>query len=278
MTEDTLKNLPIKLADKAYDDLRPVVTQAVGSVVYVLELADKLIHAPETAIRKMPAVYGKCCEAFRRFREEIPEEFQQEPQSSIAYSVVQNIPGADGATEIQEMFAKLLATASDSRVSHRIHPSFSRIIGDLSPIDALYVNEAAAFADETYFTNSSLEAVLPKYALELFDSSIANLVRLGIIMPVTQTGESPLKIRSALPPAYLDGLEELGQRVDEMRSQLDQVLYTVEDIGALNGHRFTSLGVAFVECCVKSFTKCKSTGRKARPSKSSTKPQTQKTP
>lgn len=68
--------------------------------------------------------------------ENIPPENQVEPRESIIGPAVEKAKHCMNEDEIREMFEKLIINSFDSRKIEKIHPSFSDIIQQMSPIDA----------------------------------------------------------------------------------------------------------------------------------------------
>ncbi|MCI8388951.1 MAG: DUF4393 domain-containing protein [Clostridiales bacterium] len=66
----------------------------------------------------------------------IPSECRVEPDLQIAGQALQKSIFCIEHEELQEMFANLIAASMDSRKNNSLHPSYSEIISQLSPLDA----------------------------------------------------------------------------------------------------------------------------------------------
>ena len=65
-----------------------------------------------------------------------PEECLVEPRMQVVGPAVENAKYCMDEPKIREMFQNLLANAADERYQSKVHPSFSAIIAQRSPLDA----------------------------------------------------------------------------------------------------------------------------------------------
>ena len=65
-----------------------------------------------------------------------PEECLVEPRMQVVGPAVENAKYCMDEPKIREMFQNLLANAADERYQSKVHPSFSAIIAQMSPLDA----------------------------------------------------------------------------------------------------------------------------------------------
>ena len=65
-----------------------------------------------------------------------PKECLVEPRMQVVGPAVENAKYCMDEPKIREMFQNLLATAADERYQSKVHPSFSAIIAQMSPLDA----------------------------------------------------------------------------------------------------------------------------------------------
>lgn len=65
-----------------------------------------------------------------------PEECLVEPRMQVVGPAVENAKFCMDEPKIREMFQNLLANAADERYQSKVHPSFSAIIAQMSPLDA----------------------------------------------------------------------------------------------------------------------------------------------
>lgn len=123
----------------------------------------------------------------------IPDENIHDPKRMIAMSGLENSKFVFDEPELRKMFAKLIAKSMDSRFDTIMHPSFSDIIQQLSPLDAELLLEFKTTLmhpvcqfiihqkDGNYVTPNGLVMIFKKYPLELITSSLKNLQRLGLV-------------------------------------------------------------------------------------------------
>lgn len=67
---------------------------------------------------------------------EIPEEELIPPRKSMLLSALEASENYIEEEELRKMFARLIAATFDGRKANRVHPSFAKIIQELSPLDA----------------------------------------------------------------------------------------------------------------------------------------------
>lgn len=73
--------------------------------------------------------------------EEIPEEYRQLPSPREGNDILEGFLLTDDSEgELREMYARLLASAMDNR-QEKVHPSFAKIIGELTPAEAVLFKE-----------------------------------------------------------------------------------------------------------------------------------------
>lgn len=65
-----------------------------------------------------------------------PKECLVEPRMQVVGPAVENAKHCMDEPKIREMFQNLLANAADERYQSKVHPSFSAIIAQMSPLDA----------------------------------------------------------------------------------------------------------------------------------------------
>lgn len=65
-----------------------------------------------------------------------PKECLVEPRMQVVGPAVENAKYCMDEPKIREMFQNLLANAADERYQSKVHPSFSAIIAQMSPLDA----------------------------------------------------------------------------------------------------------------------------------------------
>lgn len=65
-----------------------------------------------------------------------PAECLVEPRMQVVGPAIENVKYCMDEPKIREMFQNLLANAADERYQSKVHPSFSAIIAQMSPLDA----------------------------------------------------------------------------------------------------------------------------------------------
>lgn len=187
--DNTAKNL----ADKP--------SQAIGQTIadlWDLVLGSRVSFAAE----KKKIKYAHDLEEFRKSLESevksIPEEKLVEPSMQIAAQSLVDSQYCVDSKELREMFAKLIARSMHADYSDRIHPSFSKIIQQLSPRDAqmlrlIYQNDVDACMPLVHIVGTNarnikqyfimnLPAVIPDHCSEQDAAhSIVILMYLGLV-------------------------------------------------------------------------------------------------
>ncbi|MED1627244.1 DUF4393 domain-containing protein [Bacillus mycoides] len=142
--------------------------------------------------------------------QKIPQENLVEPPLHIVGPALEASRFYIEADELKEMFANLIASSMDSRKVSQVHPSFTEVIKQLSPLDAVNielfkggkdypicdyrVSYEGAKGYTTLATNVFLENP-DVQDLALQATSISNLIRLGLI-------ESPNGVYKIQPDGY----------------------------------------------------------------------------
>lgn len=127
-----------------------------------------------------------------------PKECLVEPRMQVVGPAVENAKYCMDEPKIREMFQNLLANAADERYQSKVHPSFSAIIAQMSPLDAenlslfrkkevypiaRYKINLSGGGEYVSFTHCFLENSKMKTAdeLELQAASLSSLERQGLI-------------------------------------------------------------------------------------------------
>lgn len=125
----------------------------------------------------------------------IPQEFLKDPEISIVGPALESAKYYCDKDTLREMFAKVIASSMDNRVSSNVHQSFVEIIKQLSPEDASlltdFVNSSRLpIADIVLVLNGGSQHTLFKlYFLRSENDMdytsnsviISNLIRLGLL-------------------------------------------------------------------------------------------------
>jgi len=131
-------SLPDSL-DNAVNNLTDKPTQSIGqtfSDLWQLVLGARIAHAAE----KQRLRYAQDMEEYRKMIESkamaIPEQKLVPPPMQIAAQALDDSKYCVEAEELREMFSSLIANSMNADYSDTVHPSFSKIIQQMSPLDA----------------------------------------------------------------------------------------------------------------------------------------------
>ncbi|MPZ35768.1 MAG: DUF4393 domain-containing protein [Rhodospirillales bacterium] len=70
----------------------------------------------------------------------IPPKFRIPPKANVIAPAIDKVRFTEDSVDLQEMFAKLIASSTDKRVASRALPAFSRILSELTPDEAKILN------------------------------------------------------------------------------------------------------------------------------------------
>lgn len=125
--------------DNAVKNLTDQPTASIGQTfadLWQLALGGRV----SLAAKKQRLRYAQNLEEYRKKLEgkvlSIPEDKQVEPSIQIAAQALDDSQYCIGSEELREMFANLIARSMHADYAERIHPSFSKIAQQLSPLDA----------------------------------------------------------------------------------------------------------------------------------------------
>lgn len=190
-----------EFAENACKNLTDKPTQSIGQTIsdlWQLVLGGRVAFAAEKQRLKYAAEleeFKKCLEAKVSA---IPTENQIEPPLQIAAQALEDSKYCVESKELRDMFASLIANSMDSDHMPKIHPSFSKIIQQMSPLDAAMLKVIHAYQsrggipivhfikkiNETEYETiiENIPAQLPSnYSPEMAARSIVSLLRLGLI-------------------------------------------------------------------------------------------------
>lgn len=195
---DNLK-LPNDTIDKAYDDgFKPAVSE-VGKLVGRIPKAINAAFAPlDIWIAKQENNVARTKQLLEQNLENVEPEKIVPPEPYVAIPAIQAISYSMDSEELRIMYANLLAKSIYSDTKELVHPAFTEIIKNLSPLDCQVFNaimkkrigEIACF--EMRFgkkINTSYIVVYPYVtefefaSVESICASIDNLERNSLISP-----------------------------------------------------------------------------------------------
>lgn len=128
-----------EFADKAAQNLTDKPTQAIGQTL--AELWQLFLGGRTSlALEKQKIKYAHDLEEYRKSLEQkvsaIPEEKQIDPPLQVAAQAMDDSKYCVESKELRELFANLIANSMNVDYAEFIHPSFSKIIQQMSPLDA----------------------------------------------------------------------------------------------------------------------------------------------
>lgn len=190
-----------EFAENACKNLTDKPTQSIGQTIsdlWQLVLGGRVAFAAE----KQRLKYAAELEEFKKSLEAkvsaIPPENQIEPPLQIAAQALEDSKYCVESKELREMFASLIANSMDALSMPKIHPSFSKIIQQMSPLDAamlklIHTHEGSGGLPIVHFIKKisetqyetiieNIPAQLPSNCSpEMAARSIVSLLRLGLI-------------------------------------------------------------------------------------------------
>ncbi len=120
-TVNNVTEIIIEYSKNIPEELAPQALEIIGKAA--------LNYATVEFLKKLGSICSK-----------IPEENRIPPNRRIAKGVVENVINLEAhETTLQEMFANLLAGSMDNRKSEGVHPSYAKIISELSEDDAKFL-------------------------------------------------------------------------------------------------------------------------------------------
>ncbi|WFF74007.1 DUF4393 domain-containing protein [Proteiniclasticum sp. QWL-01] len=145
-------------------------------------------------VRKLKAFenYNKILEDMANNLNKIPQENLKDPDASIVGPALESAKYYCDQEMLRKMFAKVISSNMDNRLSSKVHHSFVEIIKQLSPIEAEFINDMSQTlplgdivveyepsGQNRFFNYFYLDPIYPD---PLANSvTISNLLRLGII-------------------------------------------------------------------------------------------------
>ena len=192
--------------------------------------------------------------------EEIPLESRQQPPERIGYSVVRQAALSADEPALQDLFANLLASASDARAADDVHPGFPDVIAGMRWIDARVLVTIACYVEDRPDTELELPLRLEGVDAASVSIAVSNLIRLGLLDLRAKSvsnlelqrmsRRSPMTnfVRGRAVPRDMQGLErELERLVEDTKLEL---LRDVERIQRRQVMVVTAFGRAFIKTAI----------------------------
>lgn len=183
-----------ELANKIYDDGLKDPVKETSSVISLVPRAIKAALEPlETWILEKEYKIKETKLLLEKKLKNISEEKIVPPEPFVAIPAIQAISYSMNNEELRNLYANLLAKAMNTDTKDQVHPAFTEIIKQLSPIDAIllkrFLSNATPLIDviERKFQNSDYRFLITNltnifdYKNNIISVSIDNLIRLGLI-------------------------------------------------------------------------------------------------
>ena len=140
------------LANRVYDDGFAKVTRETGDALSDVMKSFRLFMAPFQFMALAQERLSRFCE---RARSAVPAERQIDASPSIAGPVLLELRHQEEQSRIADLYVNLLRRAIDRDRQEEAHPAFVKIIGQLSPEEAMILRFVAS---ETIVTLNYLES------------------------------------------------------------------------------------------------------------------------
>ncbi|HCG7310051.1 TPA: DUF4393 domain-containing protein [Vibrio parahaemolyticus] len=245
--EKTAKELGLKdLVPEIYKDLLQPAVREVGSGLVKVAKAVCIATAPfEMTVWGYDRMKELLVTTLTRKLSSQPPENIVAPELHIAGPILTNYAFVSQKRELRELYENLLASSMLKNKKCKVHPSFSHIVLQLSPDEALLLKSVEGFeegwlcseysdaSDGTLHTKTirqQFSEICSKSGLietELFDSYLENMVRLGILNRETY-GESDLVLKG-----------------DDQRGYRNEVNHTLQVAVSIS-----PLGYNLIDACV----------------------------
>lgn len=183
-----------ELANKIYNDGLKDPVKETSSVISLVPRAIKAALEPlETWILEKEYKIKETKLLLEKKLKNISEEKIVPPEPFVAIPAIQAISYSMNNEELRNLYANLLAKAMNTDTKDQVHPAFTEIIKQLSPIDAIllkrFLSNATPLIDviERKIKNSDYKFLITNltnifdYNYKIISVSIDNLIRLGLI-------------------------------------------------------------------------------------------------
>jgi hypothetical protein len=253
-TEIEISKESVKLVG-VYEDFRPAVQTVVSTVNHVLKVADNVVGLPADYINHHLTRFR---DRYRARVEATPIEHRKLPPFRVAYLVLREVVAAATEPDLQEMFAKLLASASDARTAANVHPSFAETLNNLNPCDAAALRYTGGCMGDAEIQSWHESTTYADRA-----ASTDNLLRLGLVEPSYSSSLG----YSRTAENFGDSFKSVAIRHTGRREQPTQVDYgkgltaaakvlvkdfdkKIEDATKPIGNSLTKRGELFLKACI----------------------------
>lgn len=249
----------LTLKGDVVDELNRPIRRLSALTDSILRLFDNVVGLPTDFLSTHLETFR---EKYREESDKIKDEDFQEPSFRVGCSVLRHVAYSADEPEIQELFAKLLASASDKSRSVFVHPSFASVINDLAPMDAKVLVAINEHDQTINLTFEDLLGFVKKMGVRdkaVPMASISNLLRLGLLEK--EVSEKPL------PKGSMDKVKGRALFFDpnDLSNILNEILEVIGEINITNSSIIDVLnqqrldtklcisvyGNEFLEACIK---------------------------
>ncbi len=256
--EITINSSGVTLKGDVVDDVRQPIKRLAKTTDSILRLFDNVVGLPADYLSTQLEPFR---EKYREQTKNISAENFQEPSFRIGCSVLRHVAYSSDEPELQEIFAKLLATASDKSKSKLVHPSFASVINDLTPDEArvlLVIGER-----RRSFNMLTADFVAIARSADISDESfvicISNLLRLGLIerdikqrpIPKEKLDRIGMSARFYNPRDLEHFFNETERAINDLKQMNGSLMKVIQEQRLDMGLQISMYGRQFLEACIK---------------------------
>ena len=144
---DLIKAIPPEVAKAAYDDAVSPALKETGKIGQDLVKTLRLVLFP---FQYAAALQERLAEHLKKSIERVPENRRITPVEALALPIAEQLKFHNEESVIGKMFERLLARAMDRERVGEAHPAFVQIVSQLSPDEALLIQQIAAAQPSAY--------------------------------------------------------------------------------------------------------------------------------
>lgn len=249
--KDALNVLGIKdIAPKAYEDLLQPAAQELGkSLVVVARTVSMALTPIEGAVWGYERIRNWLSVKLTQKLANTEKADIQPPPLNVAGPAIHNLTFSGEIPSLRELYANLIASSMDARTASSAHPSFVRIIEQLSPDEARILESLAMHSSgeslcHEITDDSGLRKRKGEYMFQQWD---AICEKAGVEFPANNGAYLDNLVRSRLIGHFYqnkselipEGGNEYGTWDAHLDGTIEQTLY------------ITEFGERFIAACVK---------------------------
>jgi len=136
--KEASKELALQVAKEVYGDAVKPSAKTVGLALEDIASSIRLVTLPFRMIGYAPDLIFEKYKSFMiKVFNKVPKDKVRKPDMQIAGQVLEDVKYVFDVPELQEMYSNLLANNLNTESFSLIHPSFSSIIRELTPFEAV---------------------------------------------------------------------------------------------------------------------------------------------